>query len=54
VVQLHAIVARYAFGLEGRWRAAYVVGALVAETAVMLLFIIFGIAALRHFRPAPE
>ena len=27
---------------------------LIAETAVMLLFIIFGIAALRHFRPAPE
>lgn len=88
VVLLLAIVARYAFGLEGRWRAAYVVGALIAQwlnvfvlvaqsfnkvkalnalaptqseppfliaqTVVMVLFIIFGIAALRHFRPAPE
>jgi hypothetical protein len=88
VVLLLAIVARYAFGLEDRWRAAYVVGALIAQwlnvfvlvaqafnkvkalnalaptqseppfliaqTVVMVLFIIFGIAALRHFRPTPE
>ena len=87
-VLLIAILARYAFGLEGPWRAAYVVTALIAqwlnvfvlvaqlfnkvtalnalaptqaeppfliaETVVMVLFIIFGIAALRHFRPTPE
>jgi hypothetical protein len=88
VVLLIAILARYAFGLEGRWRAAYVVTALIAQwlnvfvlvaqlfnkvrvlqplaptqseppflaaqTVVMVLFIITGIAALRRFRPAPE
>ena len=88
VVLLIAILARYAFGLEGRARAAYVVTALVAQwlnvfvliaqlfnkvkvlqplaptqseppflaaqTAVMVLFIFIGIAALRRFRPAPE
>jgi hypothetical protein len=86
VVLLIAILARYAFGLGGRWRPAYVVTALVAQwlnvfvlvaqlfnkvtalhalaptqseppfliaqTAVMVLFIIVGIAALRQFRPA--
>jgi hypothetical protein len=88
VVLLIAILARYAFGLEGRWRSAYVVTALIAQwlnvfvlmaqlfnkvkvlqplaptqseppflgaqTVVMILFIFIGIAALRHFRPAPE
>jgi len=86
VVLLIAIVARYAFGMGGAWRPAYVVTALVAQwfnvfvlvvqlfmkvtalhalapngseppflivqTAVMVLFIIVGIAALRQFRPA--
>jgi hypothetical protein len=86
VVLLIAILARYAFGLSGGWRPAYVVTALVAQwlnvfvlvaqlfnkvtalhalaptqseppfliaqTAVMVLFIIVGIAALRQFRPA--
>ena len=88
VVLLIAIARPLCFGLEGRWRWAYVVTALVAlwlnvfvlvvqsfnkvtalqalaptqseppfliaQTVVMVLFIIFGIAALRHFRPAPE
>jgi hypothetical protein len=86
VVLLIAILARYAFGLSGAWRPAYVVTALVAQwlnvfvliaqlfmkvntlhalapngseppfliaqTVVMVLFIIVGIAALRQFRPA--
>src|SRR3954454_14348913 len=86
VVLLIAILARYAFGLSGGWRPAYVVTALVAQwlnvfvlvaqlfnkvtalhalvpngseppfliaqTVVMVLFIFFGIAALRQFRPA--
>jgi len=86
VVLLIAILARYAFGLSGRWRPAYVVTALaaqwlnvfvlvaqlfnkvtalhalaptqseppflIAQTVVMVLFIIVGIAALRQFRPA--
>jgi hypothetical protein len=87
VVLLIAIVARYAFGMAGGWRPAYVVTALVAqwlnvfvlvaqlfnkvtalralaptqseppfvvaETVVMVLFVITGIAALRRFHPAP-
>jgi hypothetical protein len=86
VVLLIAIVARYAFDMNGGWRPAYVVAALVAQwlnvfvlvaqlfmkvtalhalaptqaeppflivqTAVMVLFIIVGIAALRQYRPA--
>ena len=86
VVLLIAIVARYAFGMSGPWRPAYVVTALIAQwlnvfvlvaqlfmkvtalhalapngseppfliaqTAVMVLFIIVGIATLRQFRPA--
>jgi hypothetical protein len=86
VVLLIAIVARYAFGMGGGWRPAYVVTALVAQwlnvfvlvaqlfmkvtalhalapngseppfliaqTVVMVLFIIVGIAALRRFHPA--
>ena len=86
VMLLIAIVARYAFGMSGPWRPAYVVTALVAQwlnvfvlvaqlfmkvtalhalaptqseppfliaqTVVMVLFIIVGIAALRQFRPA--
>jgi hypothetical protein len=86
VVLLVAILARYAFGMSGGWRPAYVVTALVAQwlnvfvlvaqlfnkvnalhalaptqseppfliaqTVVMVLFIIVGIAALRQFRPA--
>ncbi len=87
VVLLIAILARYAFGLSGRWRPAYRgdragramaqcvrAGArscstrsrrctrwrrpsseppfLIAQTVVMVLFIIVGIAALRQFRPA--
>lgn len=86
VVLLIAIVARYAFGMSGPWRPAYVVTALVAQwlnvfvlvaqlfmkvtvlhalaptqaeppfliaqTVVMVLFIIVGIAALRQYRPA--
>jgi len=86
VVLLIAILARYAFGMSGGWRPAYVVTALVAQwlnvfvliaqlfmkvnalhalapkgseppfliaqTVVMVLFIIVGIAALRQFRPA--
>jgi hypothetical protein len=85
VVLLIAIVARYAFGMGGGWRPAYVVTALIAQwlnvfvlvaqlfnkvtalrglaptqseppfliaqTVVMVLFIIVGIAALRRFRP---
>ena len=85
VVLLIAIVARYAFGMDGGWRPAYVVTALIAQwlnvfvlvaqlfnkvtalralaptqseppfliaqTVVMVLFIIIGIAALRRFRP---
>ena len=85
VVLLIAIVARYAFGMGGGWRPAYVVTALIAQwlnvfvlvaqlfnkvtalralaptqseppfliaqTVVMVLFIIIGIAALRRFRP---
>jgi hypothetical protein len=87
VTLLIAIVARYAFGMGGGWRPAYVVTALVAQwfnvfvlvaqffnkvtalralaptqseppfliaqTAVMALFVILGIAALRRFHPAP-
>ena len=86
VVLLIAILARYAFGLHGGWRPAYVVTALaaqwlnvfvlvaqlfmkvtalhalaptqseppflIAQTVVMVFFIIVGIAALRQFRPA--
>lgn len=86
VVLLIAIVARYAFGMGGGWRPAYVVTALVAQwfnvfvlvvqlfmkvtalhalaptqseppfliaqTVVMVLFIVIGIAALRRFHPA--
>ena len=85
VALLIAIVARYAFGMSGGWRPAYVVTALVAQwlnvfvlvaqlfnkvtalhalapngseppfliaqTVVMVLFVIVGIAALRQFRP---
>jgi hypothetical protein len=85
-VLLIAILARYAFGMNGGWRPAYVVTALVAQwlnvfvlvaqlfnkvtalhalaptqseppfliaqTVVMVIFIIVGIAALRQFRPA--
>jgi len=86
VVLLIAIVARYAFGMGGGWRPAYVVTALVAQwfnvfvlvvqlfgkvtalhalaptqseppfliaqTVVLVLFIITGIATLRRFHPA--
>jgi hypothetical protein len=85
VVLLIAIVARYAFGMSGGWRPAYVVTALmaqwlnvfvliaqlfqkvtalhalapngseppflIAQTVVMVAFIIVGIAALRRFHP---
>jgi len=87
VVLLIAVVARYAYDMQGRWRAAFVVTALIAQwlnvfvlvaqlfnkvqvlnalaptqseppflgaqTVVMVLFIIFGIAALQKFRPQP-